>query len=76
MYDHVDEKCSEYDIIYYDNDETVKHEVKYDAMSQRTRNMCIEFESNGKPSGVVGYNLRCFGAMHFWWVNSIKFQLL
>jgi hypothetical protein len=44
----------EYDIICYDVDNhEMKYEVKFDRLTSKTGNICIEFESRGKKSGVT-----------------------
>jgi hypothetical protein len=41
-----------YDIICYDNDETIKYEVKADKLACDTGNICIEFACSNIPSGI------------------------
>jgi hypothetical protein len=43
----------QYDIICYDNEETIKYEVKTDRMTYKTGNICIEFACSNKPSGIT-----------------------
>lgn len=45
-------KFKEYDLIIYDIIDTY-YEVKADRMAHKTNNICIEYECNGKASGIT-----------------------
>lgn len=56
LYDKIEyapTKCAEYDIMMTMNDIDVFFEVKRDRLMDTTGNICIEYESNGKPSGIT-----------------------
>lgn len=42
----------DYDFIVSKGDENLKIEVKADRLAHKTGNICIEYECNGKPSGI------------------------
>ena len=44
--------CKEYDFKLIKDDKTTIYEVKADRRAYNTRNITIEFECNGKPSGI------------------------
>ena len=44
--------CKEYDFKLIKDDKTTIYEVKADRRAYNTRNISIEFECNGKPSGI------------------------
>ena len=46
-------KFKEYDFVFTRNERRVCVEVKSDNLTQRTGNLCIEFECNNKPSGIT-----------------------
>jgi len=45
-------KCLEYDVIMCKEEEELKIEVKSDRMAKKTGNIYIEYECNGKASGI------------------------
>lgn len=51
-YKQTEGKNSDYDVICFDDNKETKYEIKYDKMSLKTGNICIEFECRGKLSGV------------------------
>lgn len=44
--------CSQYDIVITNDDQPIYLEVKRDRYLDTTNNICIEYESNGIPSGI------------------------
>jgi len=46
-YKHMNGYFKGYDIICFDDGKEIKYEVKYDVMSLKTGNICIEYESRG-----------------------------
>jgi hypothetical protein len=46
-------RFKEYDFVLTKNEQRVHVEVKSDNLTQRTGNLCIEFECNKKPSGIT-----------------------
>lgn len=55
LYDHLEyapTKCAEYDMVLTIDGEKVYLEVKRDRYLDKTGNICIEYASNGKPSGI------------------------
>jgi hypothetical protein len=56
LYDKIEyapTKCAEYDVMLTMNDVDVFFEVKRDSRMDNTGNICIEYESNSKPSGIA-----------------------
>ena len=56
LYDKIEyapTKCAEYDFMMTMNDSDVYFEVKRDRYMDKTGNICIEYESNGKLSGIA-----------------------
>lgn len=47
-------KFKEWDIEIYKNDKTIYYEVKSETNAFKYGNLCIEYEYNGKPSGIFG----------------------
>jgi hypothetical protein len=55
LYDNIEyahTKCAEYDLILTIDGEKVYLEVKRDRYLDKTGNICIEYASNSKPSGI------------------------